>query len=72
MTDAAGNVYIAEGDFYIYDAAGKPLHHIPLPDRVLSLVFCGQDRRTPFITTRHAAYVLRMTGTAAPDKGGRN
>jgi hypothetical protein len=58
-TDPAGNVYIADGDIHVYDAGGKPIDRIQLPDRPLSLVFCGPDRRTLFITARHSVYAIK-------------
>ena len=64
-TDAAGNVYIAEGNIFVYDSTGKPIDLIRVPDRPLSLVFCGKDRRTLLIAARSAVYSLKMavTGT---------
>jgi len=58
-TDSAGNVYIAEGDIHIYDAGGKLIDRIQLPDRPLSLVFCGRDRQMLLITGRHSVYALK-------------
>jgi sugar lactone lactonase YvrE len=62
-TDPAGNVYIAEGDIYVYSADGKLLDRIQTPERALSLVFCGRDRRTLFITARHSAYTIKIGAT---------
>jgi sugar lactone lactonase YvrE len=59
-TDSAGNVYIAEGDIYVYNADGKPIDRIQTPERALGLVFCGPDRQTLFIAARHAAYITKM------------
>lgn len=59
-TDSAGNVYVAEGNVYVYNAAGKLIDQIRVPDRPLSLIFCGQDRRTLFITARHSVYAMKM------------
>ena len=58
-SDSAGNVYIVEGDVYVYNADGKLIDRIQTPERALSLVFCGADRRTLFITARHSVYVRR-------------
>jgi sugar lactone lactonase YvrE len=58
-SDSAGNVYIAEGDIHVYDASGKLIDRIQLPDRPLSLVFCGHDRQTLFITARHSVYAIK-------------
>jgi sugar lactone lactonase YvrE len=52
-------VYIAEGDVYVYNADGQPIDRIQTADRALSLVFCGPDRRSLFITARHSVYLRR-------------
>jgi sugar lactone lactonase YvrE len=57
-TDSSGNVYIADGDIHIYNGRGELIDRIRMPDRPLSLIFCGADRRTLFITARHSAYTL--------------
>jgi len=62
-TDSAGNVYIAEGDIYVYNANGKPIDRIAIPERALSLVFCGPDRRTLFIAARHSVYTMKTAAT---------
>ena len=62
-TDSAGNVYIAEGDIYVYNADGKQVDRIQTPERALSLVFCGTDRQTLFITARHSVYVMKIAAT---------
>ncbi|MGN6370942.1 MAG: glycosyl hydrolase family 28-related protein [Phycisphaerae bacterium] len=59
-TDSAGNVFIAEGDIFAYDAHGTLLDVLHTPERALSLVFAGKDRRTLLITTRHAVFTLQM------------
>ena len=58
--DSQGNVYIAEGDIFAYDSHGTLIDTLHTPERPLSLVFAGKNRQTLFITTRHAAYTLRM------------
>jgi sugar lactone lactonase YvrE len=63
-TDSTGNVYIAEGDIYVYNAGGKLIHRIQTPERALSLVFCGRDHRTLFITLRHSVYTMKIPATA--------
>jgi sugar lactone lactonase YvrE len=58
--DSAGNVYIAEGDIYVYNSNRKLIDRIQTPERALSLVFCGPDHRTLFIAARHSVYTMRM------------
>jgi len=54
--DAAGNVYVAAGQVFVYGADGKQTGRIDVPDRPLQLVIGGPDHRTLFILTHHALY----------------
>ena len=60
--DAKGNVYVANGQIYVYDAAGKQIGLIEVPERPLDLVFGGADGRTLFILTHHALFSVRVRG----------
>ena len=59
-TDAAGNVYIAAGNIYVYDRSGKPIGFIEVPERPTSLVFGGKDHHTLFIAARRSLYGIHM------------
>jgi sugar lactone lactonase YvrE len=59
VTDADGNVYIAEGQVWIYDRKGKPVGMLEIPERPGSLAFGGADRRTLFIAARTSLYSIR-------------
>ena len=59
VTDSAGNVYVAGGQLYIYNSAGKQLGMIELPERPGSLAFGDSDRRTLFIGARTSLYSIR-------------
>jgi sugar lactone lactonase YvrE len=63
VTDSAGNVYIASGQVWIYDRAGKQIGVLELPERPSSLAFGGPDKRTLFIGARSSLYSIR---TKAP------
>ncbi len=63
VSDEAGNVYIANGQVYVYDHQGKPVGVLELPERPGSLAFGGPDKRTLFIGARSSLYSIR---TAAP------
>ena len=58
--DARGNVYIAAGQIYVYDASGKQIDTIEVPERPLQLSFGGKDGRTLFIAARTSVYSVRM------------
>ena len=57
--DAAGNVYLAAGELYVYNPQGRLIDTIPTPERPIQLVFGGKDRRTLFITARGSLYSVR-------------
>jgi sugar lactone lactonase YvrE len=57
--DADGNVYIANGDIYVYSATGKLIDTIAVPERPTQLVFGGRDGRTLFIAGRTSLYSVR-------------
>lgn len=55
--DAVGNVYVCAGQVFVYDATGKPLGVIEVPERPSALAFTGEDRRTLLIAARGSLYV---------------
>jgi len=57
--DAAGNVYVAAGQIFVYDSAGHPIDRIEVPERPGALIFGGADRQTLFIAARSSLYALR-------------
>jgi sugar lactone lactonase YvrE len=63
VTDVVGNVYIAEGQVWIYDPTGKPLGVLEVPERPGSLAFGGPDRRTLHIAARTSLYSIRTKST---------
>jgi sugar lactone lactonase YvrE len=58
--DSRGNVFIAAGQVYVYNPAGRPIATVEVPERPLQLVFGGQDRRTLFIPARTSLYSVRV------------
>jgi sugar lactone lactonase YvrE len=58
-TDSQGNVFIAAGQIYIYDPAGKLMDAIEVPERPVQLVFGGADHKTLFIAARTSLYSVR-------------
>lgn len=63
LNDAAGNVYIAGDQVYVYDREGRPIGILELPTRPGSLALGGPDGRTLFIGARDSLYSVR-TGVA--------
>ena len=59
-TDDAGNVYVAEGQIYIYDSNGKKTGMIKVPERPSSIILGGKDHKTLFITARSSLYAVKI------------
>jgi sugar lactone lactonase YvrE len=57
--DTAGNVYVANGQIFVYDKSGAPIGRIDVPERPIQLLFGGPDRRTLFILGHHTLYAVR-------------
>ena len=58
VTDAAGNVYIADGNVSVYSKSGKQIGTLETPTRATSLAFGGADKHTLFIGARTALYSI--------------
>jgi len=59
-TDASGNVYIADGQIYVFDKTGKKTGTIEVPERPVTICFGGKDNKTLFVTTNTSLYSVRM------------
>jgi sugar lactone lactonase YvrE len=55
-----GNVYIAAGQIYVYNPAGRLIETIDIPERPTQLVFGGKDGKTLFIPARTGLYALHV------------
>ena len=58
--DRSGNVYIANGQIFVYDAAGKNIGQIDVPERPIDIVFGGAGHRTLFILAHHALFAAKV------------
>lgn len=58
--DARGNVYVANGQVFVYDSAGHQIAEIDVPERPLQLVFGGSEGRTLFILAHHVLYSVQV------------
>jgi len=59
-TDTRGNVYIGDGQVYVYDSTGKQIKVIKVPERPTSLTFGGKDGKTLFVTGHGGLYEVGM------------
>lgn len=60
VEDGRGNVYVANGEIFVYSPAGKQIAEIDVPERPLQLVFGGTDGKTLFILAHHALFAARV------------
>jgi hypothetical protein len=58
--DKDGNLYIAEGQIFVYDRSGKEIKRINIPERPISITFGGKDSNTLFATSQHSLYSVRV------------
>ena len=58
--DRRGNVYVANGQIFVYSPEGKQIAEIDVPERPLQLVFGGADGKTLFILAHHALFAVRV------------
>ncbi|WP_208644847.1 glycosyl hydrolase family 28-related protein [Mucilaginibacter kameinonensis] len=58
-TDDKGNVYIADGQIYVYDSAGKQINVIKVPERPTGLAFGGSDNNTLYITSHNSLFSVK-------------
>jgi sugar lactone lactonase YvrE len=58
--DSNGNVYIANGQIFVYSPAGKQIAQIDVSERPLQLIFGGADRKTLFILGHHALFAAKV------------
>jgi hypothetical protein len=57
--DADGNVFIAAGQIFVYNHAGKLIDTIDVPERPIDILFGGKDGRTLFILTHTSLYSVQ-------------
>ena len=65
--DEEGNVYLTGKDVEVFDASGRQIDAIAVPERPANVSFGGKDHRTLFITARTSLYAiaLRVKGANA-------
>jgi hypothetical protein len=60
--DTQGNVYIANGQIFVFNPAGRQIAQIDVPERPIDLIFGGPTHRTLFILTHHALFAATIRG----------
>ena len=68
--DVRGNIYATDGPaVQVYDADGKLLEQIPVPENPANVCFGGEDFKTLFITARTSLYSIRVKHPGAKPPG---
>jgi hypothetical protein len=60
VVDKDGNLYVADGQIFVYDKNLKEINRINLPERPISMTFGGKDGNTLFVTTLTSLYGYRV------------
>jgi sugar lactone lactonase YvrE len=60
--DGRGNVYVTNGQIFVFDPAGKEIGRIDVPERPIDIVFGGAGMRTLFILGHHALFATEVGG----------
>ncbi len=63
--DVKGNLYLTHGQVQVYDANGKKLETIEVPEKPANVCFGGKDYKTLFITARTSLYQVRLAHAGA-------
>ena len=58
--DAKGNVYVADGQIFVYSSTGKQVGEIDVPERPLQLVFGGSEGKTLFVLGHHGLFAAEV------------
>jgi hypothetical protein len=58
--DARGNVYVANGQIFVYAPDGRQIAEIDVPERPLQLIFGGSGHRILFILAHHALFAAQV------------
>ncbi len=66
--DNRGNVYLTTKVIAVYNAKGKRIDEIEVPEQPANATFAGADNRTLFITARTSLYAvdMRVRGASTP------
>jgi hypothetical protein len=57
--DETGNVFIADGQIYVYTPDGKEMSTIEIPERPSSIHFGGKDGKTLFVVSPSSLYMVK-------------
>jgi hypothetical protein len=58
-----GNIYVANGQIFVYSPGGEQIARIDVPQRPINIVFGGDDGRTLYILAHRALYSVEVRGS---------
>jgi sugar lactone lactonase YvrE len=61
VSDSDGNVYVADGEIYIFNSAGKQTGLIRTPERPVTLTLAGKDKKELYFTGSHSLYRVSLS-----------
>jgi len=67
--DTKGNLYTTHNKVQVYDADGKKLETIDVPEGPANVTFGGDDYKTLFITARTSLYAVKLKHAGAKPPG---
>ncbi|MDR1783082.1 MAG: SMP-30/gluconolactonase/LRE family protein [Dysgonamonadaceae bacterium] len=59
-SDAKGNVYVADGEIFVFNKSGKEIRRYKPKERPISLAIGGVDKNTLFFTTTKGFYSIKL------------
>jgi hypothetical protein len=60
VADREENVYVANGQIFVYGPSGEPIGRIGVPERPTGLLFGGRDGKTLYVLTHQSLYAARV------------
>lgn len=58
--DSKGNLYVADGQIYIFDKNGEKINQINTPERPLTMAFGGKDNKTLFVNSYKSLFKIKL------------
>ena len=58
--DNQGNIYVADGNIYVFNIEGKQIDYIEIPERPMTITFGGKDGKTLFVTSAEKLFKVKL------------
>lgn len=60
VVDKEGNLYLADGQIFVFDPSGREIKRISMEERPISMTIGGKEGNTLFVTTRTALWGMQI------------